>query len=420
MLRPLDCATLPIDEGTPAATEMTPKRKGRPKGTRNRRSPTPEGDIPAHERYFFQNRPGPVQTSDNTLRGLTLLTHEEYFEQMEKYADPHSSGKAFLFDLHARSFAQWEFELLENFSVCLYGYGSKRKLAHRFAEWLCERHQDPAHQPSIVVVNGYVSGTTVRGIFAAVVEAIFGPEDMPQKLGTQPAEVLELIRSSLEREPPLRPIIVLINSIDAPALRRPAYQAALARLASLPYINLLATADTPNFTLLWDISLRDQFNFVFHDCTTFEPYSTEEINVVDEVNTLLGRKVRRIGGRDGINFVLKSLPDNTRKLYRLLLTEILTVMAEQEGLSEEEGNGKADAGAGAGAEENAFVSWRTMYHKATEEFISSSEMMFRTQLKEFYDHQMIVSKTDVGGMELLGVPLLREEMESVLEELMME
>src|SRR5699024_4329278 len=34
---------------------QTPKRRaGRPKGARNKRSPTPEGELPPHERYFFQ------------------------------------------------------------------------------------------------------------------------------------------------------------------------------------------------------------------------------------------------------------------------------------------------------------------------------------------------------------------------------
>ncbi|OJD15199.1 hypothetical protein AJ78_04530 [Emergomyces pasteurianus Ep9510] len=395
----------------------TPKRRaGRPKGAKNRRSPTPEGDLPPHERYFFQNRPGPVQTSNNTLAKLSLLTHEEYFEQMGRFVDPLQEEKEFLLELHERSFPQWEFELSEGFNICMCGYGSKRRLVNRFAEWLSQRHSDP---PTIVIVNGYVSSTTIRSILATIIEAILG-EDAPSKLGTQPSEVLELLQAILNKTPPRRPIMVFINSIDAAPLRRPAHQALLARLASLPSINLLSTADTPNFPLLWDISLRDQFNFVFHDCTTFAPYEVE-LNVVDEVNNLLGHQVRRIGGKDGVNFVLKSLPENTRKLYRLLVTEILTLLGEQN-LSDDEqdgdGGGKRDRGVNPG--EEIAIEWRTLFHKAAEEFISSSELMFRTQLKEFYDHQMIVSRTDASGVEMLGVPLSREEMEGVLEDLVVD
>jgi origin recognition complex subunit 2 len=46
-------------------------------------------------------------------------------------------------------------------------------------------------------------------------------------------------------------------------------------------------------------------------------------------------------------------------------------------------------------------------------------MMFRTLLKEFHDHQMITSRMDASGMEILGVPLSRDEMEGVLEDLVL-
>jgi origin recognition complex subunit 2 len=46
-------------------------------------------------------------------------------------------------------------------------------------------------------------------------------------------------------------------------------------------------------------------------------------------------------------------------------------------------------------------------------------MMFRTLLKEFHDHQMITSRMDASGAEILGAPLSREEMEGVLEGLVM-
>ncbi|KAK2773938.1 Origin recognition complex subunit 2 [Emmonsiellopsis sp. PD_33] len=398
-------------------TEATPKRRaGRPKGAKNRRSPTPDGDLPPHERYFFQNRPGPVQTSNNTLAKLSLLTHEEYFEHLGTFADPHHEEKEFLLELHERSFPQWEFELSEGFNVCLYGYGSKRKLVNRFAEWLSNRYEVA---PTIVMVNGYVTSTTIRSILATIISAILGP-DTPSKLGTQPSEVLELLHSILTTRPPPRPIMVFINSLDAPTLRRPAHQALLARLASIPSLNILATADTPNFPVLWDVSHRDQFNFVFHDCTTFAPYDVE-LNVVDEVNNLLGHRVRRIGGKDGIAFVLKSLPENTRKLYRLLVTEILMLLGEQSLSDDEEGGEVGGRGENGGHDgEETAVEWRALFHKAAEEFISSSEMMFRTQLKEFYDHQMVVSRTDPSGVEMLGVPLSREEMEGVLEDLVLD
>ncbi|CAG8042571.1 unnamed protein product [Penicillium salamii] len=389
-----------------------PKRRaGRPKGARNKRSPTPEGELPAHERYFFQNRAGPNKTSNATLNKVPLLTHEEYFEKLENYQDPCREEKEYLLSLHHRSFPQWAFEFDEGFSICLFGYGSKRKLVDQFAEWIYNhRLSDSANSP-IVIVNGYTPGISIRTIFATIVTAVMG-ESAPTKLGAQPTEVLELLQSVLQSRPgDQEPVTVLINSIDAPPLRRAANQALLARLAATPRIRVLVTADTPNFPVMWDISLRDQFNLVFHDCTTFLPFSAEA-DVVEEVHSLLGRKGRRVGGKDGVGFVLKSLPENARNLYRLLLTELITGLDDGHQSDDE-------APVDGGRTEETGIEFRMLYQKATEEFVASSEMMFRTLLKEFHDHQMITSRMDASGMEILGVPLSRDEMEGVLEDLVL-
>lgn len=404
-------------EAAPAKPAATPKRRaGRPKGAKNKRSPTPEGGLPAHERYFFQNRAGPPKTSNNNLNKVSLLTHEEYFAKLDQYVDPYKNEKAFLLDLHRRSFPQWDFEFHEGFNICLYGYGSKRKLLENFADW--HYAKDTENPSPIVVVNGHTPNVSIRSIFATIVTAVL-EEHIPSKMGSQPIEVLELLQSVIKSRPAQKPITVLINSIDAPSLRRAANQALLARLAATPKIHLLATADTPNFLLMWDISLRDQFNFVFHDCTTFSPFDTE-FDVVEEVHSLLGRKGRRVGGKEGVEFVLKSLPENARNLYRLLLTEIVSLFDEGHH-SDDDMDG--DEGRGAGREgdgkEEPGIEFRLLYQKAAEEFIASSEMMFRTLLKEFHDHQMITSRMDTSGMEILGVPLSREEMEGVLEDLIL-
>lgn len=404
------------DGEAPAAEPPVKRRAGRPKGAKNKRSPTPEGDIPPHERYFFQNRPGPPNTSNNNLNKVSLLAHDEYFELLGRYDDPFSEEKDLLLNIHRRSFPQWNFEFDEKFNICLYGYGSKRGLVQKFADWL---YGSESHRP-IVIVNGYAPNTSVKAILTAIATAVCG-EDVPSKIGGTPSEALEFLQSALQSRK--TPITVLINSIDAPPLRRLAHQAQLARLAALPNVNLLATVDTPNFLTMWDVSLRDQFNFVFHDCTTFAPLDAE-MNVVDEVNNLLGKKGRRVGGREGVAFVLKSLPENARNLYRLLLTEVLTLQYSDGngGFSDDEdGQGQpaqTQAKTG-GRREEPGIEFRALYQKAAEEFIASSEMMFRTLLKEFHDHQMVTSRMDATGTETLSIPLSREEMEGVLEDLVL-
>ncbi|EQK97325.1 Origin recognition complex, subunit 2 [Ophiocordyceps sinensis CO18] len=148
-------------------------------------------------------------------------------------------------------------------------------------------------------------------------------------------------------------LTVMVNSIDATPLRKPGMQAILAQLAAHPQVNLVCSADTPDFPLLWDVGVRSAFNFGLY--------------------------------------------------FTVILREVLVAM-------EEEGS--------AAGQESAGVEYRMVYNKAVEEFICTSEMAFRTLLKEFHDHQIITSRKDVIGTELLSVPFAREELEAMLEDLM--
>lgn len=87
----------------------------------------------------------------------------------------------------------------------------------------------------------------------------------------------------------------------------------------------------------------------------------------------------------------------------MLVSEILA------GWDEEGGWGEGGEGVG--------VEYKVLYQKVVEEFICSNEMGFRGLLKEFFDHQMVVSRKDGSGGEMLGVPWRREEMEAILEDL---
>ena len=425
----------------------TPSKRGRgrPKGSRKKRSPTPPADLPPHERYFFQNRPGGTKTSNNTLSSALLLDHEEYFAQIRDYTDPHESDIQFLHDLHTRSFPQWTFELSEGFNLCLHGWGSKRNLAHDFARYL---QQNPLHPtsppPRIVVVNGYTNSITLRDILQTIASTISTLRDT--KLPSQPQALLSLLLTQLSSSESdfSPPLILLVHSVDAPSLRRPAIHSALAALAATRRLSLVFTADTPTFPLLWDHAALSALRLVFHDTTTYAPFE-RELDVVGEVLELLGRGGKRgLGGRAGVGFVLKSLTENARGLFRVLVREQLAATVG----GAEEGEGGKEESSGAlgmigGSDGDPFTSasgsisagkrrgdpntmnigiegaveYRVLYHKAVEEFICSSELAFRTLLKEFHDHQMVESRKDGMGTEMLFVPFRREELEGLLEEI---
>lgn len=372
-------------------------------GRRNRkkRTPTPPFDLPPHEQYFWQNRPGRQPQAAARLNTLPSLDHEAYFESIAKYQDPNRAAYEELHDIHTRSFAQWYFELCQSYNICLYGYGSKRRLVSDFARYL---HQQLAPAPKILIINGYNTTLDLRKALVALATLAFdAPEgDLPPRLlGAQPATLVASIVDHLQKS--CDQLFIFINSLDAASIRRPSSNASLlAQLAACSSIHMLATCDTMNFALLWPSDLRDKYNWVFHDTTTFVSFGGVEIaTVVDDVNELLGRSTRRVKGKEGVGFVLKSLPENARNLYRMLLTDLLASDEDQE--LDPIGNIEA----------------RLLYQKATEEFICSHEMGFRQLLKEFYDHDMLITRRDVnaGGLEILTVPFRRDECLMILEEL---
>ncbi|OMP89180.1 Origin recognition complex subunit 2 [Diplodia seriata] len=434
---------------TAAVPETPTKRgRGRPKGskTKKQRSPTPPQDLPPHEKYFWQNRPGGTKTSNNTLPSHVLLNHDEYFAQMQKYEDPHEDDMAYLHALHSRSFDQWVYELENGFNICLYGFGSKRRLAEDFAAHLYHHQSSTTNStPRIVIINGYNPTLTPKDILTTILASLL-PSSV--KLPATPPLLHALLLTTLSAKPPVIPLTLITHALDGAPLRRAATQTLLANLASHPHITLLATADTPTFPLLWDLGTRSALRLLFHDCTTFASFAPIELDAVEAVNDLLGRSGRRVQGRDGVGFVLRSLPENARGLFRILVAEQLAASADldddaaaaalaaQAADDDDEDNlGFADVpqtpskrgrGAKKAAKEAALpsstapvvgVEYRVLYHKAVEEFVCSNEMGFRTLLKEFHDHQMIESRKDGGGAERLWAPFRRDDLEGLLEEL---
>ena len=370
-----------VVEKDPGSAPATPAKRGRPKGSKNKhRSPTPTHDLPPHEAYFSQNRGGHAKTSNNNLSSLALLDHEEYFTLVRGHQDPHTDDRGSLHKLYANSFNQWRFELSQDFNICLYGWGSKKPLLLAFSEHIYNTHQDHANN-QIVIVNGYVHNLTIRDVLNTLAGAI---SETGIKMGSQPAEMLEKLLAALE-EDERKKITLVVHSIDGPALRRPATQTIISRLSSHLQIQLIASADHPSFPLLWDSSLRSTFNFLFHNCTTFQPY-TSEVDVVDEVHELLGRSGRRVGGKEGVSFVLKSLPENAKNLFRVLVGEQLAAMDENLatgfGAADDDDDYDDERHASSVGRNEPGVEYKVLYQKACEEFICSSEMSFRTLLKE--------------------------------------
>jgi len=370
-----------IDEGLLADEEAIGVQKKRGKNTttasRKKKKQLVEEEIAAPtdgpDSYFFQNRKARLVTSNSTLASLPALDHSSYFRLIREHGLDHVEDRAYLEGLHRQNFPQWEFELNQGFNLLLYGYGSKRNLLMQFAKRI---YRSPRN---LVVVNGYVPTLTIKDVLTTVAKAIIGP-DHTIRLGSNPNDTLDTILSILdthtsedqeteeeeEEYTPITHLTILIHNLDGEPLRTTRAQVLLARLSSHPKISLVASIDHIRAPLLWDAARVSQFNFLWHDATTFAPYSVES-SIDDSLALISGSG--RAGGTKGVKFVLASLPMNAKSLYRVLISHQL--------------QGIEDGAIGAAGEEEVGVEYKVLYQKAVEEFICSNDMAFRTLLKEY-------------------------------------
>ncbi|KAF8476160.1 origin recognition complex subunit 2-domain-containing protein, partial [Kalaharituber pfeilii] len=398
----VDQGLLGDGEGDTATELGKSPRKRRPTKKKEKYEPPP---VEGYESYFEQHRRG-TKTSNSTLANLPPLDLGEYHRLLREYAMPHEDERQMLLDIHRENFGQWAFELSQNFNVMVYGYGSKRKLLMEFAKKIW------SPKNFVVVVNGHVPTLTTRDILSTIFTTILGA-DHGRKLGSNPNDMLDNLLSLLNGEdedddirdtfPHDARITLIIHSLDGEALRGERHQAVLARLASHPRISVVASIDHIRAPLLWDSAKASQFNFLWHDATTFVPYSVGEASVEDSIK--MGGS-GRAGGTKGVKYVLASLPQNAKDLYRILVSHQLQAM-------EEDGGGGNEV-----AGEQYGVEYKVLYQMGIEEFICSNDMAFRTLLKEFHDHQMVTSRRDLQGTEILWAPFRKEELESILEDIM--
>jgi origin recognition complex subunit 2 len=177
------------------------KRRGRPKGSKTKRSPTPEGDLPPEERYFFQNRPGPPQISSNTLASLKLLSHDEYFEQIRSPC----TGKILLGETACSLVPTMEVRAEPGLQCLLVWLGSKRHLVNKFTEWLHGRWKP---SPKIVIVNSYTPKLNLRNILAIVAQAVIDTDETLRLVGL-PQEMLNTIFAYISSKPLPIPMVIM-------------------------------------------------------------------------------------------------------------------------------------------------------------------------------------------------------------------
>lgn len=405
--------------------------------------PVPELDCEGHikntsylERYFEGRDPSRVN-QERLLdeKVFSMEGPEGYFEQLHRRfkvnaksliaVAPHVSESEFdeaiqlseticqdqkstLFSLHKYLYNQWCFELSQNYNLMFYGVGSKLNVINDFIENYVGKWWDAIFggtPPKALVVNGYNPNVDFKAIALQIASVLLPGEEskFPKHVSeTVPylVDQMERNRGYLPSERILKPqLLLVVHNLDGEAFRTDKIQGLFAQLMSIPEIWVLSSIDHINAPLLWDLSKSKSMNLIWHDLTTYNTYSIET-SFKDVLS--MGKSKKYIGSL-GAKFVLRSLTDNHRQLYKILLADQLDNMEIA----------ASSKGFGLKGTVKFGVDLKTLYNQCLDEFIVSNEVTFRTFLKEYVDHKMCQLVKDSSGLEKTFIPFTFGELQEL-------
>ena len=316
------------------------------------------------------------KTSDHTLAELPYLPpsmiRQADTRKHEKEIDAQNN------DLAVHLFPQWRFELQQGFNLCLYGYGSKRDLLHQFAE----QYLKPQGHP-ILAINGYHADLTLTNITSLIASQLPPSHSDDATAITSP---IDMIEQQQQQRRTRKQLYIIIHNIDGGALRGEETKKALARLARIPGLSIIASIDHVYARLAWNQEMMASFNFVFHDATTYRPY-TAELRVAG----LPMFNGRGANASLGIHDVLQSLTQNAKAAFLLLAKWQTAKSADKRGLA-----------------------YKAFYDLCRRHFLVTTDKTFRAMLQEFRDHKIILGKQGPDGYEYLRINAKAHELSDLI------
>lgn len=291
-------------------------------------------------------------------------------------------------------FPQWIQQLRLGINLALYGYGSKGPLLSRLVPVL---QSEAYHVFWVKTFDTSTSAGTSGGAsnllntVQTMLRSIFPDSD---RQGKNVREAIDILSAHLRREADIK-IALLVEMVDAPGWRSGDTWTGLGRLAKSQNIRLLFTFEHVNAALLGDDRFWAALSLAWHNVTSLRSYGSE-------LSALQGTSSQGVDGSvsklQGAKFVLASLTQTARSVYRVLLEYQMGVAGDRvEEASDEEENPSGDAEEYAdGCGDVVGLSLVAWYQRCQEQFLVSNEIAFRTQLAEFIDHELVRATDGLG------------------------
>ncbi|EHN03728.1 Orc2p [Saccharomyces cerevisiae x Saccharomyces kudriavzevii VIN7] len=371
------------------------------------------------EGYFDQRKI--VRTSAKSRHTMSMapdVTREE-FSLVSNFLNENfqKRPRLKLFEIQKKMFPQYWFELTQGFSLLFYGVGSKRNFLEEFAiDYLSPKitfsqlaydnelqQNEPENAIPCLILNGYNPSCNYRDVFKEISDLLVPAELTRSETKYWGNHVILQIQKMIDfyKSQPLDiKLILVVHNLDGPSIRKNTFQTMLSYLSVIRQIAIVASTDHIYAPLLWDNMKAQNYNFVFHDISNYEP-STIESTFQDVMK--MG-KSDTSSGAEGAKYVLQSLTVNSKKMYKLLIETQMQNM----------GNLSATTGPKRGTQRTG-VELKLFNHLCAADFIASNEIALRSMLREFIEHKMANITKNNSGVEIIWVPYTYAELEKLVE-----
>ncbi|KAK6464981.1 origin recognition complex subunit 2 [Scheffersomyces coipomensis] len=363
------------------------------------------------EGYFEQHSGRTTLSSSSLSQMAPSIDYSQFIPLINLCGAVSKNEKDLLINLHKILYHQWCFELSQGFNLLFYGVGSKIDLLSDFAEnyfgdWFNQCYNED--MPAILAINGFNPSLNFKTAIQEIV-SVFIPKNSPMH-SSVPKHVSETVPflinhlASRRTSNPKPKLVLLIHNIDGKSFRDEKTQNLLSQLCSVPEIWVITSVDNINSPLMWDMFKLKNYNFLWHDLTTFSTYSIES-SFRDVLS--MGRS-KKLAGDSGTKYVLSSLTSNHRNLYRILLDMQINNL---------KGSATSDASRNVlKGTTRSGVEMKALYEACVEQFITSNEITFRTLLGEYVEHKMCKLVKDDSGLEKVFIPFRYDEMQKIMKD----
>lgn len=374
------------------------------------------------EGFFEQSRQRKSAKKTTSSMAMAPEVTRDEFATISNYFHErlHFSARTRLKDIQTQMYPQYWFELTQGFSLLFYGVGSKRNFLEDFAlgylskklalQQYKARQVDKKRPKTLdtipcVVINGYNPTCNYRDVYKRISSVLIaeGLDRNETKFwGNHVLLNIAKLKEHYRSELPDIKIIVVVHNIDGPTVRRSAFQDMLSSLAMIRQIAVVASADHVYAPLLWDNLRAQNYNFIYHEVTTYEP-SAVESSFRDVLK--LGH-ASTVTGTEGARYVLESLTQNSKRMYKLLLQSQLQNMA----IHSKDQNRMGTSAYG--------LEFKDLLAACSAQFIVSNEISLRTMLTEYTEHKMAVISRNTTGTEMVYVPYTFADIDKMLGSLL--